>query len=95
MLESVIEHALVRQCKAKGGWALKFTSPGTAGVPDRLVLFKDRHMGFVELKAPGKTLRPIQERRKKQLEALGYDVFVVDSLDQVPGVIKKITGGDE
>lgn len=95
MLESRVEHALVSQCKARGGWALKFTSPGTAGVPDRIVLFKDNHMAFVELKAPGKKLRPIQERRKSQFEALGYKVFVVDNLDQVPNVIEAITGGDQ
>lgn len=95
MLESRVERALVSQCKVRGGWALKFTSPGTAGVPDRIVLFKDKHMAFVELKAPGKKLRPIQERRKSQFEALGYKVFVVDSLDQVPNVIEAITGGDQ
>lgn len=37
-----------------GGWAVKFSSPGLDGMPDRLVLFPGGKLGFVELKAPGK-----------------------------------------
>lgn len=40
--------------KKMGGWAVKFSSPGLDGMPDRLVLFPGGKLGFVELKAPGK-----------------------------------------
>lgn len=47
-----------------GGLAPKFTSPGFDGVPDRLILLPGGKVAFIELKAPGKTLRPLQVRRK-------------------------------
>ena len=49
MREKVIEHALVMATRSKGGIALKFTSPGFVGMPDRLVLLPHGRTGFVEL----------------------------------------------
>lgn len=65
------------------GMALKFTSPGMAGMPDRLVLLPKGKAFFVELKAPGKELRPIQIKRKEQLEFLGFKVYVIDSYEKI------------
>lgn len=79
MLESKIENRLKKEVEKIGGLSLKFTSPGTAGVPDRLVLLPKGRLYFVELKAPGKKLRPLQLKRKEQLEALGFKVYVIDS----------------
>ena len=45
---------------------------------------------FVELKAPGKRLRPLQEKRKRQLEGLGFPVYVVDGVEQIGGVLDEI-----
>lgn len=90
MLEKQIEQKLVREVKNKGGIALKLTSPSLAGLPDRLVLLPQGKMAFVELKATGKTLRPLQVRRKKQLEQLGFLVYCVDSIDQIGGVLSEV-----
>lgn len=65
------------------GMALKFTSPGMAGMPDRLVLLPKGKAFFVELKAPGQDLRPIQIKRKEQLELLGFKVYVIDSYEKI------------
>ena len=73
--ECVIEKALVKEAKSRGGMAVKFVSPGFDGVPDRLVLLPGGKCAFVELKAPGKKLRPLQAKRKHQLEALGFSVY--------------------
>ena len=59
--ESTIERKLVTEVKKRGGLAVKFVSPGLDGVPDRLVLFPGGVLAFVELKAPGKSLRTLQE----------------------------------
>lgn len=72
MTEKKVEQSLRNAVHRRGGLALKFVSPGMAGVPDRLVLMSGRHCAFVELKAPGKYLRPLQVRRKRQLESLGF-----------------------
>ena len=76
--------------RTKGGLAPKFTSPGFDGVPDRLVLFFSGKAAFVELKAPGKQMRPLQRKRRKQLEALGFPVFCVDSMKQIQPAIRAL-----
>ena len=90
MRESVIERKLVNEVKKRGGLAVKFVSPGLDGVPDRLVLFPGGKMAFVELKAPGKNMRPIQERRARQLTALGFRVYCVDNKEMIGGVLDEI-----
>lgn len=90
MLESVVEKKLTLEVKKRGGWAVKFQSPGLNGVPDRLVLFPGGRIAFVELKAPGKKLRPLQEKRVKQLKELGFLVYVIDSLEMIGGVLNEI-----
>ena len=90
MREYVIEQAFREEVKRQGGLALKFTSQTMNGVPDRLVLLPEGKCGFCELKAPGKMMRPLQVKRKMQLEALGFPVFCVDSFDQIKPVIDAI-----
>lgn len=51
--ESKLEAYLVRRVRELGGITLKLTSPGVAGVPDRIVILGGE-VGFLELKAPGK-----------------------------------------
>ncbi|MBO6290995.1 MAG: VRR-NUC domain-containing protein [Selenomonas sp.] len=90
MREKFVEQKLVMAVKAMGGIAPKFTSPGMAGMPDRLILLPDGKMGFVELKAPGKKPRPIQVARISQLRRLGFKVYVVDGVAQIGSVLDDI-----
>ena len=90
MLEKQIENKLTRSVKKAGGIALKFVSPGFAGIPDRLVLLPDGMCAFVELKAPGKHTRPLQTVRHRMLQKLGFKVYVIDSTEQIEGVINDI-----
>ena len=90
MLEKRIENKLTRSLKKAGGIALKFVSPGFAGMPDRLVLLPDGMCAFVELKAPGKHTRPLQTVRHRMLQKLGFKVYVIDSAEQIEGVINDI-----
>lgn len=90
MREKIIEKQLVKAVKAKGGMCPKLVSPGTDGMPDRMVLLPEAHIGFVEVKAPGAKPRPLQERRHKQLRDLGFQVSVLDDPDQIPGIIKEV-----
>ena len=90
MTEKYIEKKLVAAVKDMGGIALKFVSPGVDGVPDRIVLLPMGRMAFVECKATGKKMRPLQVRRKSQLEALGFLVYCVDRVEQIGGVLDEI-----
>ncbi len=90
MREKTTETKLVKAVRANGGLAPKFVSPGLDGVPDRLVLLPGGRIAFIELKAEGKTLRPLQVRRKKQLEALGFSVYCIDRPEQIGGILDEI-----
>lgn len=90
MREKLIEQKLIKAVKDIGGIALKIVSPGFDGMPDRLILLPNRKAAFVEVKAPGKTLRPLQEKRKRQLEALGFLVLCLDHIEQIGGILREI-----
>ncbi len=89
-IEKDIEKALVKEVKLRRGMACKLVCPGIDGMPDRLILFKSGRIGFCELKKPGEKPRALQLKRKAQLEALGFKVFLVDSKDQIGGVLSEI-----
>lgn len=93
MKEKNIEQMLVKAVKAEGGMCLKLMCPGTNGMPDRIVLLPGSHIGFVEVKAPGKVPRPLQKKRHTQLRVLGFPVYVLDSPDQIHEVIGRIKHG--
>lgn len=90
MREKEVEAALVKVAKKRNGVALKFVSPGLSGVPDRLVLLPDGKIGFIELKSPGKKMSLLQEKRKSQLERLGFLVFCLDSKEEVEVMLDAI-----
>ena len=89
-MEKIIENGLIRIARAAGGLAVKFVSPGTAGMPDRLVLLPGGRIIFEELKEPGKKLRPLQHYRKKQIEALGFEARVIDSKEKLEALRDEI-----
>ena len=60
MNESRIERRLVDGVKKLGGMCLKFVSPGTPGVPDRLIIPPTGRIIFAELKAETGRLAKIQ-----------------------------------
>lgn len=88
MRESKIERTLKKSVEAKGGKCLKFVSPGMSGVPDRICLYPGGKMFFVETKAPNKKPRPLQEKRHKELRALGFEVRVIDSEEQIKDLLE-------
>ncbi len=93
MGEKTIEQKFRAAVKAAGGLALKFTSPGFDGVPDRLAILPGGKMAFVEVKAPGKKPRPLQLARHRLLRQLGFKVYVLDDEGQIQKIISEI-GGD-
>ena len=87
MQEKEIEQYLVEQVKKRGGWALKFISPGVSGIPDRIVLLPGGRMFFAELKRPGAKARPLQLAVHKRLKILGFTVYVFDSREQIETIL--------
>ncbi len=87
MQEKEIELYLKKQVENQGGLCWKLTSPGTKGVPDRLVI-TPRRVFFIELKAPGGRTRPLQNVRIKQLQQLNQKAFVLDSKEAIDAFMK-------
>ena len=90
MREKIIEQKLTLMVKRQGGIAVKFVSPSFAGMPDRLVLLPDGLIAFVELKAPGKRPRPLQEARHRLLRSLGFNVYVIDKPELIGGMLDEL-----
>lgn len=87
MPEKEIEQYLAARTKSLGGWALKFISPGVAGVPDRIVLMPGGQIFFAELKRPGAKARPLQAAIHRRLERLGFAVYVIDNREQIETIL--------
>ena len=90
MLEKTIEKKLTTAVKKAGGNAQKFVSPSFAGMPDRLVLLPEGKFAFAELKAPGESPRPLQKALHRLHRSLGYRAYVIDSVEQIGGMIDEI-----
>ena len=93
MNEKQVEQRMVKAVKVLGGICPKFVSPGTDGMPDRIILLPNGKFRFDEVKAPGKKPRPLQVIRHKQLKELGFPVSVLDSPDQIPEIIREVQNG--
>lgn len=91
--ESKIESYLRDQVARLGGKCYKFESPGTRGVPDRLIVLPGPVYAFAETKRTGDKERAQQVYRQKQLRAMGCKVFsTVDSIakaDEIVGWAKE------
>jgi hypothetical protein len=60
------------------------------GVPDRVIMMEGGKLAFIELKAPGKQMRPLQIKRKRQLESLGFLVYCLDDKAKIGEVLDEI-----
>ena len=78
MLERRVEARLKKKAEEHGWLVMKFTSPGTAGVPDR-ILIRNGRVVFVELKAPGEKTRALQNVIINRMREKGAEVYVVGS----------------
>lgn len=90
MREYVVENEFVKAVRKAGGVAYKLNSQTTNGLPDRMVLFFPGKTVFVELKAPGKQMRPLQIKRRYQLQKMGFPVFCIDRFSQIKPAIEAI-----
>ena len=87
MLEKQIEKKIGEYAKSKQCLYMKWTSPGYCGVPDRIVIAPSGQVFFIELKALGKKLSPLQERFHGKLHERGCYVYRVDNVDDGKKII--------
>ena len=94
MREKKIEQKLVTAVKKHGGICPKFVSPGFDGMPDHLLLLPHGRFAFVEVKAPNQKPRPLQLSRHKLLRRLGFQVYVLDALEDIDKFIKEVMSNE-
>lgn len=90
MREREIEEHLRLGVKRLGGIAFKFTSPGNAGVPDRLIVMPGNRIYFIELKRPGGKTSQLQKMQINRLKALECNAAVIDSKEGVDKFLNDI-----
>ena len=93
ILEKEIESFFRDSIKKIGGRCLKWVSPGTSGVPDRIVLYKGK-VYFVEVKRPGGKLTNLQQQFGNYLVTNGFNYFIIMSKYDVEFFINALTKGD-
>lgn len=79
MLERDIEKRVNDYAKAHGVLVYKFTSPNRAAVPDRLYVFPNGTVVFIEFKRQGAVPTPPQQREHTRLRGHNVPVYVVDN----------------
>jgi hypothetical protein len=89
MLEKNIEAHLVKRVKEIGGIAYKFVSPAHRGVADRVVCLPNGVVWFVELKAPGGRLSPLQKVFEDDMARLRQRYVCLWSKEQVDVWVKE------
>lgn len=88
--EKVVERKLVEAVKANGGMCIKLLCDQLTGLPDRMCLFPNHKIVFVELKTTGRKPKRIQLFIHDKLRALGFRVEVIDSVEGVEQFINSI-----
>lgn len=88
--EKATEAYLRDEVKARGGRSYKWVSPGSSGVPDRIIIKPGGGVFFVELKSEGQKSTPQQQRRQEELRALGCTVYAdIDTKAKVREVLRR------
>lgn len=104
MRESKVETHLNTRVQETGGFTRKLVFVGRRGAPDRLVGWPERYApdrswrwapihALIELKRP---LTPVEEdhqrREHARLRAIGFDVRVLATIEEVDAFIEEMTG---
>ena len=90
--ERDIEKWLRQKIEQMGGIAMKFTSPGNDGVPDRIAILPGGQVWFIELKTTGEKPRAIQEWQIERLRRLGCNVAEIAGMEEARSWIWEVIG---
>jgi len=87
MLEKTIEKYFKEQLEKHGALVIKLNIYNFNGFPDRMILLPGERVFFAELKRPGEKPRKLQGAVHRMLRKLGFRVYVIDSKEQIKGVV--------
>lgn len=93
-LEREIEAKLRKLVKEHGGFCLKWSSPGSSGVPDRIVLLPGGRVYFIETKRPKDgELSELQKWWGGMIIKLGFPWLCIWDEDDLDYFKQEITEG--
>ena len=81
--ERLVESYLVERIRAHGGETRKLTWVGRSGAPDRIALFPNGVVWFIECKAKAGKLSAQQKAEQEMLNRLGFLAVAVYSREEV------------
>ena len=87
--EHYVEGYLVDECRRRGWWTAKFTSPGLRGVPDQLIVTPARTC-FVETKSANGAVRRQQIRVITLMRRCGAHVYTAHSRTEVDTIVTEL-----
>lgn len=90
LTESEIEQKMKEAVKEQGGLFIKFVSPSTRGVPDRIVITPDGQIYFVELKKEGGRLSPMQRYMHSVFRRHGVEVYTLTGLQECLDFVREV-----
>lgn len=79
--ESALQRKVIRDLKSSGWFVVKMVTTNVPGIPDTWI-GRDSRCAWIEFKARGKKLEPLQAHRHSELVQHGFPVFVVDSWER-------------
>jgi len=92
----VLEKDIERWCRdyatQRGALMLKFTSPGTAGVPDRVLITQGGTV-FVEFKREGGKATPLQKAVMRKITNAGGHCYVITSREAFTELLETVSAG--
>ena len=94
MLEKDIEKYFRHKLIDQGCLVFKFVSPGSVGVPDRIVISKTGKVYFVELKRPGGKVRKLQILCMQKLRKHNVWAVVISAKAEVDDFCKLVIRND-
>lgn len=90
--ENAVESEIISQAAQYGFLCYKFVSPSRRGVPDRELIGHGLTF-FIEAKAPGENLRPLQVSIQGDMCAHGALIAVMDTKQQVQQFFHRLDAG--
>jgi len=90
--ENKVERHLIKRVRGLNGISYKWTSPGHAGVPDRICIIPFYGVLFVEVKAVDGVLSDHQLRVLNTLHGAGADTAVVRGVYDVDCMLEEWLG---
>ena len=90
--EKLLEKKLRIKIEAIGGLCWKLPAIHVSGIPDRLCLLPMGRAFFAEIKTTGEKPEKLQLYWHKKLKKIGFEVYVVDTSEQINEIIEKYEG---